>query len=98
VTQSIGSAIRYSGLINVRDKSKVGDIKHIRELNRLQHLVLLGVARLWTGNAKYWVEIEKQVISWKKSNSFMMVLTGKARLELGQRLITWAYIIFLAQT
>src|SRR5262249_19434551 len=50
--------IRYSGLINPRDKNKVGDIKYIWELNRLQHLILLALAGTWTGNANYWEEIE----------------------------------------
>jgi|SRR6266536_1429967 len=87
--------IRYSGLINARDKDRVGDIKYIWELNRLQHLILLALAGTWTGNATYWEEIEKQVISWDKSNPFMMGLNWKSPLEAGMRLITWAYVLFI---
>jgi hypothetical protein len=89
--------IRYSGLINARDKDKVGDIKYIWELNRLQHLILLALARSWTGKACYWEEIEKQVLSWDKSNPFMMGLNWKSPLEAGIRLISWAYVSFIAR-
>jgi hypothetical protein len=89
--------VRYSGLINARDKSKIGDIKYIWELNRLQHLILIALASVWTGNATYWHEIEKQVFSWDKSNPFMMGLNWKSPLEAGIRLITWAYVSFITQ-
>src|SRR5262245_4374396 len=94
-SEMVGSIV-YSGLINVRDKDTVGDIKYIWELNRLQHLILLALAGAWTGNANYWEEIEKQVISWDKSNPFMMGLNWKSPLEAGIRLITWAYVSFIA--
>src|SRR5262245_34398538 len=86
---------RYSGLVNTRDTTKVGDIKYIWELNRLQHLILLALTGTWTGNANYWQEIEKQVISWNKSNPFMMGPNWKSPLEAGIRLITWAYVSFI---
>ena len=88
--------VKYSGLINAGDKQSVGNVKYIWELNRLQHLVLFALARLWTGNAKYCAEIERQVISWKKSNPFMMGVNWKSPLEAGLRLISWAYVYFLA--
>ena len=87
--------IRYSGLINARDRDRVGDIKYIWELNRLQHLILLALAGTWTGNANYWEKIEKHVISWHESNPFMMGLNWKSPLEAGIRLITWAYVLFI---
>jgi uncharacterized heparinase superfamily protein len=96
-SSGIVGPVRYSGLINVRDKSKVGDIKYIWELNRLQHLVLLGLAGTWTGNASYWDEIEKQVISWDKSNPFMMGVNWKSPLEAAIRLISWAYVSFIVR-
>jgi len=87
--------IRYSGLINARDLTKVGDIKYVWELNRLQHLTLLALAGTWTGKANYWETIEKHVISWDKSNPFMMGLNWKSPLEAAIRLITWAYVLFI---
>ena len=87
--------IRYSGLINARDEDRVGDIKYIWELNRLQHLIPLALAGKWTGDGKYWEEIEKQVISWNQSNPFMMGLNWKSPLEAALRLIAWAYVLFI---
>jgi hypothetical protein len=89
--------ISYSGLINARDRNKVGDIKYVWELNRLQHLILLALASAWTGNATYWHEIEKRVLSWDKSNPFMMGVNWKSPLEAGIRLISWAYVSFITQ-
>jgi hypothetical protein len=88
--------VKYTGFINHRDRSKVGEIKYIWELNRFQHLVLLALAWLWTKDVKYWVEIERQVVSWKKSNPFMMGVNWKSPLETGLRLISWAYVSFLS--
>ena len=87
--------IRYSGLINARERDRVGDIKYIWELNRLQHLILLALAGTWKGNAIYWEAIEKHVFSWHESNPFMMGLNWKSPLEAGIRLITWAYVLFI---
>jgi hypothetical protein len=62
-SSGVTAPVKYTGFINPRNRSKVGDIKYIWELNRLQHLILLALAGTWTGNANYWEEIEKQVIS-----------------------------------
>jgi Heparinase II/III-like protein/Heparinase II/III N-terminus len=94
-SSGVTAPVKYTGFINHRDRSKVGDIKYIWELNRLQHLILLALAGTWTGNVNYWEEIEKQVISWDKSNPFMMGLNWKSPLEAGIRLITWAYVLFI---
>ena len=87
--------VRYSGLINARDQTKVGDIKYVWELNRLQHLILLALAGTWKGNANYWETIEKRVVSWHESNPFMIGVNWKSPLEAGIRLITWAYVLFI---
>jgi hypothetical protein len=59
-------------------------------------LIPLALARTWTGNGNYWEEIENQVASWDKSNPFMMGLNWKSPLEAGLRLISWAYVLFIA--
>ena len=87
--------LKYSGLINYRDVSVVGDVKYIWELNRLQHLILLALAMAWTGNQAYGKEIERQTLSWQTQNAFMMGLNWKSPLEAAMRLISWAYVAFL---
>jgi hypothetical protein len=85
----------YSGFINTRDSSTIGNVRYTWELNRLQHLILLALAWRWTGNADYWREIENQIVSWDRSNPFMRGVNWKSPLEAGIRLITWAYVEFL---
>jgi hypothetical protein len=87
----------YSGFINTRDGNTIGNVRYIWELNRLQHLVPLALAWSWTGNAEYWGEIERQLISWDRSNPFMRGVNWKSPLEVGIRLITWAYVAFLTE-
>jgi hypothetical protein len=89
--------IKYSGLINTRVKDRVGDIKYIWELNRLQHLILLALAGAWTGKDKYWDEIETQLIAWNESNPFMMGVNWKSPLEAAMRLITWAQVTLISR-
>ena len=74
-----------------------GDVKYIWELNRLQHLVLLALAAVWTGNAAYRKEIEEQTVSWCAQNPFMRGLNWKSPLEAGIRLISWAHVSFLSR-
>jgi len=85
----------YSGLINHRDISVVGNVKYIWELNRLQHLVLFALAWLYTDNSAYGEEIERQVLSWSRKNPFMKGVNWKSPFEAAIRLISWAYVSFL---
>jgi hypothetical protein len=88
----VGPKNRYTALINHRDVTLVGDVKYVWELNRLQHLVPLALAWLWTGKADYKDEIVKQTFSWIAENPFMMGLNWKSPLEAAMRLISWAFV------
>lgn len=94
-SSGVTGPLKYSGLINYRDVKIAGDVKYIWELNRLQHLILLALAIAWTGNPAYGKEIERQTVSWRSQNPFMMGLNWKSPLEAGMRLISWAYVLFL---
>ncbi|MGB7946233.1 MAG: alginate lyase family protein [Candidatus Binatia bacterium] len=86
---------KYSALINYRDANRIGDVKYIWELNRLQHLVLLALAAVWTGNEAFRTEIVRQTSSWYNENPFMTGLNWKSPLEAAMRLISWALISFI---
>jgi uncharacterized heparinase superfamily protein len=86
---------KYSALINHRNSADVGDVKYTWELNRLQHLLPLALASLWTGSDAYSKEIQEQTRSWREQNQFMMGLNWKSPLEAGLRLISWAFVLFL---
>jgi uncharacterized heparinase superfamily protein len=96
-SSTITAPMRYSGLINHRDVAVVGNVKYVWELNRLQHLVLLGLAALWTGRTAYREEIARQTRSWQQQNPFMKGLNWKSPLEAGLRLISWAFVSALLQ-
>ncbi|HSE91086.1 MAG TPA: alginate lyase family protein [Candidatus Binatia bacterium] len=83
---------KYAAFINHRDAALIGDVKYVWELNRLQHLVLLALASIWTGQENYEEEIVRQTLSWSEENPFMMGLNWKSPLEAALRLISWAYV------
>jgi hypothetical protein len=85
----------YSGRIDHRDATAIGDVKYIWELNRLQHLVSLALAFVWTGKTAYWDAIAQQTLSWIAQNPFMVGLNWKSPLEAGLRLISWALVAWL---
>ncbi len=86
---------KYSGMIDHRDVTAVGDIKYIWELNRLHHLVSLAVAYTSTGKTAYWESLEQQSRSWIEQNPFMIGVNWKSPLEAGIRLISWALVAWL---
>jgi hypothetical protein len=88
---------RCSALINHRDRRRVGDVRYIWELNRLQHLVELALAAAWTGEDAYAAEIETQCRSWLRENPPLTGVNWKSPLEAGMRLVSWAYVAVLTQ-
>jgi len=89
--------VRYSGWINHRDPAVAGNVKYIWELNRLQHLVPLMLASLWTERQAYRQEVEKQIESWCDDNPFMQGVNWKSPLEAAIRLISWSVLAFLTE-
>jgi len=88
---------RFSALINHRDPARVGSVRHVWELNRLQHLVPLALSLQWTERDAYRAEVEDQIASWCRQNPFMHGLNWKSPLEAALRLITWGIISFIAE-
>ena len=58
------SGTAYFRLIPYLDVARAGDHKWIWELNRHQHLVVLAQAFLFSGDARYLREIEKEIREW----------------------------------
>ncbi len=70
----------------------VGDHKVIWELNRHQHLVLLGQAFLFSGDPKYLNEILKELESWMEQNPFQRGINWASALEVGFRSLSWIWV------
>ena len=82
----------YAFSLNQRDESAVGNIKQVWEVNRLQHLTLLAVAWYLTGEEAYAERVAEQLRSWWRENPFLSGVNWTSGIELGVRLINFAWI------
>ncbi|MFQ5456017.1 MAG: alginate lyase family protein [Nitrospirota bacterium] len=73
----------------------VGDPKVIWELNRHQHLVLLGKAYVLSGNKRYHQEFFTQITSWFDANPPKKGISWTSSIELAYRSIAWIWVYHL---
>jgi Heparinase II/III-like protein/Heparinase II/III N-terminus len=86
------AADKYAFALNQRDESAVGNIKQVWEVNRLQHLTLLATAWYLTGDEPYAQRVADQLRSWWRENPFLSGVNWTSGIELGVRLINFAWI------
>jgi hypothetical protein len=82
----------FSADIDVGDRDRVGDIKHVWELNRHLHLVRLAQAWAVTGEARWIQALSQQLHSWFEQCPPSMGPNWTSSLELGIRLVNWSLI------
>jgi Heparinase II/III-like protein/Heparinase II/III N-terminus len=90
------SEMQYFRRIRYLDFSRVGDHKVIWELNRHQHLILLGQAYRLTGGSHYAGEISRQLESWIAANPFQQGINWASALEVAIRALSWTWVLHLA--
>jgi hypothetical protein len=83
---------RYAFAINQRSEEQVGNIKQVWEVNRLQHLTLLATAWYLTGEDVYAECVDRQLRDWWQANPFLSGVNWTSGIELGIRLINFAWI------
>jgi hypothetical protein len=83
---------RYAFRVNQRDEGQVGNIKQVWEVSRLQHLTLLAVAWYLTHEEAYAQRAADQLRSWWRENPFLSGINWTSGIELGVRLINFAWI------
>jgi Heparinase II/III-like protein/Heparinase II/III N-terminus len=71
---------------------KVGDIKQVREISRLQHLTLLATAWFLTHDERYANRVAEHLRSWSQENPFLSGVHWTSGIEVGIRLISMAWI------
>jgi hypothetical protein len=71
-----------------------GDVKHVWELNRHQHFVVLGKAYWLTGDEKYAAEFVRQCGSWIEQNQYLYGVNWTSALEAALRVLSWAWAYF----
>jgi hypothetical protein len=82
----------YAFGLDQRSEEQVGNIKQVWEVNRLQHLTLLAVAWYLTGDDAYADRVDAQLRSWLAANPFLSGVNWTSGIELGVRLISFAWI------
>ena len=92
VTGRRSAAEAYAFRIDQRDEAAVGNIKQVWEVNRLQHLTLLAAAWYLTGEDAYAERVAEQLRSWWAENPFLSGVNWTSGIELGVRLINFAWI------
>jgi hypothetical protein len=92
VTGHRSAPAAYAFRLDQRDEAAVGNIKQVWEINRLQHLTLLAAAWYLTGNDAYGVRVADQLRSWWRENPFLSGINWTSGIELGVRLINFAWI------
>jgi hypothetical protein len=92
VTGRRSAAQAYAFSLDQRDENAVGNIKQVWEASRLQHLTLLAVAWYLTGEDAYAQRVAEQLNSWWRENPFLSGINWTSGIELGVRLINFAWI------
>ena len=82
----------YAFALNHRDEAVVGNIKQVWEVSRLQHLTLLATAWQLTRDDAYARRVDAQLRTWWRENPFLSGVNWTSGIELGVRLINWAWI------
>ena len=83
---------KYAFRINQRSEEETGNIKQVWELSRLQHLTLLATAWFLTGEEAYAQRVADQLRSWWLENPFLSGVNWTSGIEVGIRLINFAWI------
>jgi heparinase II/III-like protein len=82
----------YAFSVNHRDESAVGNVKQVWEVSRLQHLTLLAVAWYLTGDDAYALRVDGQLRDWWAANPLLSGVNWTSGIELGIRLMNFAWI------
>ncbi|MCA1707519.1 MAG: heparinase II/III family protein [Actinobacteria bacterium] len=88
---------RYAFDVDHRSEAETGNVKQVWELSRHHHLTLLSAAWFLTGDDRYAEVVARQLQSWWEENPFLSGVHWTSGIELGVRLISWAWIRRLLQ-
>ena len=83
---------RYAFRVDHRSEEKVGNVKQVWELSRLQHLTLLATAWFLSQDERYARRVADHLRSWWRENPFLSGVHWTSGIELGIRLISLVWI------
>ena len=81
----------YCFSINHRNQEVTGNVKQVWELSRHHHLTILASAYALTGDRRYAERAGSHLQSWWQENPFLSGIHWTSGIELGIRLISWAW-------
>jgi hypothetical protein len=81
----------YCFSINYRNQAVTGNVKQVWELSRHHHLTVLACAYALTGDRRYAERAGSHLRSWWEANPFLSGIHWTSGIELGIRLISWAW-------
>ncbi len=83
---------RYAFDIQHRSEAETGNVKQVWELSRHQHLTVLAAAYYVTHDDRHAQRVAKHLLSWWRANPFLTGIHWTSGIEVGLRLIAWAWI------
>lgn len=78
--------------IDHRNEHRVGNIKSLWEVSRHHHLTLLAAAYWLSSDDRYAEAVDAQLRSWWARNPFLSGVHWTSGIEVGVRLISWAWV------
>ena len=85
----------YAERIDIFSERRLGDVWPVWELNRFQHLPILGIAYRLTGDSKYIHGIVDHIRSWREQNPYLIGINWRDGLQLATRIISWLLTLSL---
>jgi Heparinase II/III-like protein/Heparinase II/III N-terminus len=82
----------YCFTINHRSEKVTGNVKQVWELSRHHHLTVLASAYALTSDRRYAERAGSHLRSWWQANPFLSGIHWTSGIELGIRLISWAWV------
>ena len=82
----------YCFAVDHRDPAMVGNVKHVWEPSRHQHLTVLAAAYRLDRDERYAEAVATQLRSWWVANPFLSGIHWTSGIELGVRLLSWVWI------
>jgi hypothetical protein len=83
---------RLAFAVDHRDETQTGNVKAVWELSRHHHLTVLASAYWLTGDERYADVVADQLRSWWRENPFLSGVHWTSGIEIGVRLISWAWV------
>lgn len=95
LVHGVESGLDHYARIPCLDFEAVGDSKNVWEINRHQHLIVLCLAYLFTGEDRFAEECLRQWEHWLLENPYLRGINWASSLEVAFRSWSWLWVLYL---